>query len=250
MSAYSDLILAEPGLVSYWRLGEASGSAVDSKGANPGTYTGGITLAQPGAPYEDTDGSMKPNGTTGYVNVPTSASLNLGDGPLTIEAWVKRNTVGTLQGIVCRGDGGFYVRFNTANQIEFLSNNTASICTATATAAADGRFHHIVVTKNAAAVKIYVDSVDVTGAITNATLTNPAQNLGIGQQNATNLTEWFNGWIDEAALYNVVLNARTVLEHYLAINRPNRSHIASWGRRPVPMIQGPDTDQITRMQLS
>ena len=47
-SAYRDAVLATPGLVSYWRLGERTGSvAVDEKGANPGTYGGAFRLGDP-----------------------------------------------------------------------------------------------------------------------------------------------------------------------------------------------------------
>src|SRR4051812_47919830 len=41
---YANLILRETGLVSYWRLGEPSGNALDSKDSNPGTtFAGGVT---------------------------------------------------------------------------------------------------------------------------------------------------------------------------------------------------------------
>ena len=48
--SYATTVLGTPGLVSYWRLGEASGStAVDSKDSNNGAYEGNVSLAQPGA---------------------------------------------------------------------------------------------------------------------------------------------------------------------------------------------------------
>ena len=42
---YAETILAEAGLVSFWKLAETSGTAAaDSKGSNAGVYTGSPTL--------------------------------------------------------------------------------------------------------------------------------------------------------------------------------------------------------------
>jgi signal peptidase len=54
-SAYAEQVLAD-NPASYWRLGEAGGTSMaDVTGANPGTYTGGVTLGQPGALVGDSD---------------------------------------------------------------------------------------------------------------------------------------------------------------------------------------------------
>jgi hypothetical protein len=97
---YADAILAD-GPVSWWRLDEASGTtAADQIGANPGTYTGGFTLGQPGALAQsgDADASVLLNGTTGYVSVPFSSALNTS--VFTWEAWVKFGTVSGQQAII------------------------------------------------------------------------------------------------------------------------------------------------------
>jgi hypothetical protein len=105
---YDDIILAEPGLVSYWRLNEAAGpTANDEKAAHPGTYTT-VVLAEdlpnrsPAAPGtlefaqasllggEPDAHSVRVNG--GYVEVPNQDSLNpstaLNPPQFSIEAWV------------------------------------------------------------------------------------------------------------------------------------------------------------------
>src|SRR5205807_8936000 len=89
-SPYSQAISSTPGVVSYWRLGEATGStACDSAGSNPGTYQSGTMLGQPGALVNDPDAAVHLNGTSGWVSVPAANSLNVGD-RFTIEAWVRR----------------------------------------------------------------------------------------------------------------------------------------------------------------
>ncbi|HMC68188.1 MAG TPA: LamG-like jellyroll fold domain-containing protein, partial [Mycobacteriales bacterium] len=94
-SAYSSAILSTAGLVSYWRLGESSGTvACDGAGSNNGVYQAGTTLGQPGAIVSDPDTAVALDGTAGWVQVPASSSLNVGD-RFSIEAWVKRASVGT-----------------------------------------------------------------------------------------------------------------------------------------------------------
>src|SRR5437867_10092153 len=93
-SPYGSLVAGTGGLVSYWRLGQASGTtACDSKGSNAGTYQGGFTLGEPGALAGDPDTAVRLNGSTGYVSVPHGSSLDVGD-CFTIEAWRKRGSVG------------------------------------------------------------------------------------------------------------------------------------------------------------
>jgi hypothetical protein len=73
-------------------------------------------------------------------------------------------------------------------------------------------FHHYVVTKNLTAVKLYVDGVDVTGTVTDSPLANTTSPLVIGSKAGT--TDFLNGVQDEIAIYNNVLSAQTVADHY------------------------------------
>ena len=120
-SAYSSAITATPGLVSYWRLGESSGTnACDSYGPNAGTYQGGFTLGATGAIAGDPDTAVRLDGSSGYVNVPHSSSLDVGDS-FTIEAWVKRNSFGapSYQAIASQGANAWLLAFNCFNTSSF-----------------------------------------------------------------------------------------------------------------------------------
>lgn len=76
-SPYSNGVAQTTGLAGYWRLGERSGTtACDTYGRNPGTFTGGITLGQPGAVTGDSDTATLFNGTSGWVSVPPLSSLD------------------------------------------------------------------------------------------------------------------------------------------------------------------------------
>ena len=98
-STYASNVLADSP-ASYWRLGERSGTvAADSAGSNPGTIKSGVTLGQPGAITADTDTAMGFNGSTGYVSVPNSSSLNF-SGDFSLEAWALPSAVPTSDGAI------------------------------------------------------------------------------------------------------------------------------------------------------
>src|SRR5207248_11696460 len=75
-SAYRSAVLADSPL-AYWRLGETTGSvAADQRAAYNGTYTKTPSLGQPGALFNDPATSVGFNGTSQYVQVPYTATLN------------------------------------------------------------------------------------------------------------------------------------------------------------------------------
>ena len=85
-ASYSASVLADSPL-SYWRLGEASGTtAADSSGANrTGSYLNTPTLGVGGALTGDSNTAGAFNGTDEYVQVPFAAALN--PASFTVEAW-------------------------------------------------------------------------------------------------------------------------------------------------------------------
>jgi hypothetical protein len=73
---------APAGLVGWW---QAEGDAADGAGTNNGILQGGVTFV-PG----NVGQAWRLNGTSGYVSIPASASLNVGTGgALTIEGWIS-----------------------------------------------------------------------------------------------------------------------------------------------------------------
>lgn len=100
-SPYSDTISGTPGLVGYWRLGEASGDYADSSGqGNVGVVHGSILHASVGPrPSDGLLGFESDNGGAGflasdggdYVRVadPASGVLDPGTGDLSFSLWFK-----------------------------------------------------------------------------------------------------------------------------------------------------------------
>ncbi|TMK63139.1 MAG: hypothetical protein E6G53_12105 [Actinobacteria bacterium] len=210
-SAYAATITGTAGLVSYWRLGESSGtSACDSYGANAGTYQGGSTLGAVGAIAGDPDTAVTLDGSSGTVSVPHSASLDVGD-DFTVEAWVKRNSFGapSYQAIASQGANAWLLAFNSSNRLVLRQATVGDLVYST-TAVTDTSWHYVAATKNGSAVHLYIDGNDVTGSVTNRTMANNTLPLSIGQSSGGS---FFNGTVDEVALYDTALSAATVKAH-------------------------------------
>jgi Concanavalin A-like lectin/glucanases superfamily len=203
---YAQTIRAD-GPVSYWRFDEASGTkAADQIGVNSGTYSGRYALGVPGAIAGDAAVAL--NGSSGYVSVPDSASLHTGN-TFTIEAWVKLASLGLNHGIAGKGTYAFYV--NTSNRLVLTLSNVGVIATATSAIADTTHWHYVVATKSGAAAHLYLDGADVTGPVTNRTITNASVPLRIGSA-----VGWLDGAIDEVAIYAKALTAAQVHSHYVA----------------------------------
>jgi len=91
VSSYSDGVLATPGLLHYYRLGEAAGPAIaDSKGSANGTLTG-ATFGVMGAINGDPDTAVSFPGTSSFGAIPMDLSSQT---LITVEFWLKWNQYG------------------------------------------------------------------------------------------------------------------------------------------------------------
>ena len=220
MSAYSSAILAL-GPIAYWRLGEASGTAAADATGHGYTafYEGGVGLAAGSLLAVDpTDTAVSFNGTNADAAGGTPASNwnpNTGD-VFTLEAWVKPSTV-TVQGcIISQDDGGPALYMTSSGQIQGNCDNRANIATATVALTAN-TVHHVAFTKNGASVHLYLDGVDVTGAVSNYTCgasTTRVASIGSALRSAYGGLNWFAGTIDEAAIYGFALTPAQIAQNY------------------------------------
>jgi hypothetical protein len=196
--------------IRYWSLDEASGTVpAEIQGVNPGAYVGGVTLNQAGA-TSDGDAAIKLNGTTGEVTVPDNASLHVAD-VFTVEMWVNRNSGSASGPFFYAGGGGIKFTDSGGGVLYLEQAGAVAICTSTSDYGATG-WHHIAVTKNGAAVHLYIDGVDRTGSVTNATLTSPWVTALIGAGQGF----FYSGYIDEVAIYNTALTSARILAHFNA----------------------------------
>ncbi len=210
-STYSAAVLADLP-VAYWRLNETSGNAVDASGNGHGA------LASTGITYQVTSavdvGVTLDGAITTFYSVPTAPALHPGD-TFSLEAWLRLTDVTSVPVIFDSGaTADFQMYVDATGHIVLQKRDTSAIGTSTA-AYNNGSWHHVVWTKAAATNHLYVDGVDVTPAITNATIVAGATALGLGRL-AAFASNQLTGSLDEVAIYNTALSATRVAAHYAA----------------------------------
>jgi len=210
----------------YWRLGEASGDAIDASGhGNDGTVTG-VTQGQPGLLAVGTATSYEFNGASGDVTVPADAAINdIFAGGGTIECLLNADSDGENdQGRIVQKVTWFWLMNQEsagASRLRFghhFSGNDGDWQT-TDRVIVNGQTHHVVLTYDNSATTndpvIYVDGVSVGVTEINAPPTgtadsDAANDLHIGNAIAGNVT--FDGLIQEVALGRWELTAAEVMD--------------------------------------
>ncbi|HUN79482.1 MAG TPA: PKD domain-containing protein [Solirubrobacteraceae bacterium] len=227
ITSYEEAVQSTPGLIHYYKLGEAHGPTIaDSKGSSNGTITGG-TFGLPGAVQEDPTTAIGFNGTSDSGAIP----LNLSEtGQLTVEFWLKWNQYANNDALAMEftpnfneNSGGFLVdpnagQFGGTFGIGIGSGSDRnSIFFARPSA---GVWHHyaiVINTANPAGSEItpYVDGNPVSFQ---------QEGSDTGQGNFANSTLYLfsrdgsslfgAGELDQLAIYNQPLPAATVFEHF------------------------------------
>lgn len=201
------------GAVAFWRLGELTGTvAADSLGGAPGTYVGTFTLNQ-ATLQPDGNAAVLLDGTNGKVVVSDAPALHVGD-VFSIELWVKYTSLlASVQGLVhSTTASALSVRLDASGHPVLVSAGGATIVTATV-AITDTNWHHLIVTKNGSAVKLYLDGVDVTGVVSNLTLVSTSTGFTFG---ALGGASFLNATLDDIALYPTALTPAQALVLFLS----------------------------------
>jgi hypothetical protein len=216
-SGYQTAVTADSP-VSYWRLGETSGTtAADVRGANAGTYTNGPTLGAASLLGQDTaDKAVSFDGSNDYVSIPNSSSL----GPtsaVSLEAWINPAALpasGRFASVVTKAEA-YSIQFN-ASQLEFtiIQNGVRRRLQAPLGTVATGHVYHVVGTYDGTTQRLYVNGSQVTSASLTGAISSTSSGVTIGSWGGT--SDFYQGTIDEVAIYSSVLSAAQVSAHYAA----------------------------------
>ncbi|MHB8695736.1 MAG: LamG-like jellyroll fold domain-containing protein [Solirubrobacteraceae bacterium] len=154
------------------------------------------------------------DGSTGYVTDPDTAALETGDA-VSVEAWVKRSAINTStnQVIASHQAGSWVLMFNPANQLVLRRSGYADLAWSWSRLTDTTSWHYVAATKAGGTIHLYIDGNDVTGAVSNQTITNNNSSLAIGESLNS---AYFQGQIQEVALDNQPLNPIQVAGHYNA----------------------------------
>jgi hypothetical protein len=237
---YAGQVMADKPL-AYWRLDDPAGStmAMDMTGDYPGTYHGEVAFQQPGAiPSDPSSKAIWLNSTgenTGYVSVPSPfAGLSQFPmmAPYTLEAWIQPTKVDSqfravLSNSIEAGAGkegyNLYVGGFTSNGTglgfdRFGSGMSTPVHDAGAVSQNAGWYYVVVVYGGAqnSVITIYVN-----GGLS------AQSNTMLDEQSFAGCTfdigstlcgtgEFFEGYVDEVAVYATALDAGTIQAHYAA----------------------------------
>jgi hypothetical protein len=230
-TTYASTILGD-GPALYARLDDPSGSvAADSSGNGTNArYTVGVSVNQPGALRNDPDGAVLLDGSTGYISVPNTATLNP-TGAISVEAWVKWTATPTsVQDIIYKGDSATvagasfslaYIPGCAGCGLGFYSYiGNAYTCACQGSALPGGQWFHLVGTRTAGGQLAFYVNGSLVAAATDSggTLNTVPQGIAIGASGSGSLSSLYpvNGTLDEAAVYPVALTAAQVTTHYHA----------------------------------
>jgi hypothetical protein len=206
------------GLVGWW---PGDGNANDTGGTNNGTLQGGATFTT-GMVGQ----AINLNGSSQYVDVPNSASLNP-TASISLEAWIyprlPLNSIGSPI-IKKAGEGlaqqdGYTLEFSGTNGVVFGVNVNGSVWwLATPPAPVPlSRWSHVVGVYDGTNASIYVNGMLVTRAlgVSPAPIVPSGNDLQLGHD-PSNPSRYFNGLIDEASIYRTALSSAQIQAIYTA----------------------------------
>jgi PKD repeat protein len=205
----------------FWRLSETSGSAATDSGPNQlsGTYDGGVTQGGASGVGVSSDKSATFNGSNGAV-----AADNTVSNPTVYseELWFKTNTTqgGKLIGLGSEkfgGSGGYdrHVYMFDDGRLRFGTYTGALNVIDSAKSYNDNQWHQMVATQGADGMKLYVDNQLVgTNAQTGAQDYAGYWRIGGDTTWGGNSSNYFNGSLDEVAVYSKVLTPAEIQDHF------------------------------------
>jgi len=222
-TAYDSSNANMTGNVLLMHMNEASGTIVDTSGqGNSGTYNG--------ASYSQTgklNTALGFDGRDDYIDYGNHESLDMGTGNWTVEAWIKttQSNKGTI--FAKGGDNAGGIRYTlaigeiSAGNITLTTDDNVNKRQATGSILYnDNNWHHIVGLRDGNTLRVYVDgNPDGTqtlpsGYDLSGTSQRAAYSGAIADASTGALEKYFNGAIDEVAIYNRALSPAEVTDHY------------------------------------
>ncbi|MGJ8720331.1 MAG: PKD domain-containing protein [Salinibacterium amurskyense] len=213
----------------YWRLGETSGAAVNDSGLQgiDGALSGTYTRNVPGALGGTTDSA------TQFTQALAATTTSLPN-PSTYSSEVWFRTTSTTGGkLVEFGSSATGTANNYGDHVIMRNDGTLVFGTGGNTVSStasynDGQWHQAVATQGSAGLQLFVD-----GAVVASSAATPTQTfsgywrLGRGNTVGVASSNYFNGDLDEFAVYQTVLTPSEVSSHFL-IGTANEAPLAEF----------------------
>jgi hypothetical protein len=224
--SYRSTILADKPL-AYWRLGEAVGgtTAHDETGNNhDGAYSTSCVLGVAGALPSDSNTAVQFDGNAASVTVDPPGPLDFeGHTPFSVEGWVKPARIGGGYQHAINHESptgvreGYAVFVDDLGNLDFERFVGSQGLTLRGPLVTMGQWYHVVGTYDTSTLRLYVNGALIAttpdGRSANA-LADPLY-LGLGGGNM----KFFQGVIDEVAIYGAALTQAQITAHYKASGR-------------------------------
>lgn len=212
---YVSQVIAD-GAVGLWEFAEPSGTTATDQTANSnGTYSGAtVTLGQTGIPGGGGATAASQSGTTGVCTVPVVAANTTTD-TFSVEWWMvlPANPAATRGVMGVNTTAVPMIRITTAGKFGLTKQAVADVCYSTSAVPLDGNFHHCVITKNAAtATHVYLDGVDVSGAVSNQTFSSSSGHSWLLMKN--NVDSSLVATFAMFAVYTTAISPTVVSNHF------------------------------------
>ena len=203
------------GLAITDRVGDAPLSVANSQSYNmipddKVPYVPGYVGAQIANTY-----SMTFDGTN-YFNAGNDTSLNWGTANGTVSCWFKTsyNASGVqdlvINGSYASGGKGYILYLDSSERVGFyLDDNSSPSGVLSTSSVNDGDWHHVVGVRNSGTMKLYLDGSEIatgTDNTGNIDISDPLI-IGAGQAFGGSVGNFFNGQIDEVAIFDKALTA-------------------------------------------
>ena len=205
--------------VSHWKLDEGMGiTAYDSVGTNHGTIYGAVwTTGQVG-------GALSFNGLNDYVDLGNDSSLEFGL-PVTISAWIKMDRLNDNMMIATDASSLYYSGVWLQAHLGFLEIGYGDATGAgdvtrrskiTSPVLQTNTWYHVAgVIRGATDMDLYINGVDnggvYSGSGSNVAYSSASAKIGTNAP----WDSFFQGKIDEVAIYNEALSAIEIQQQYL-----------------------------------
>jgi hypothetical protein len=164
-------------------------------------------------PADTANTAVRFDGTNDQVNVAAASSLNL-TSAFSLEAWIKPNVIPAAGGwaSVITKPEAYSIQFN-GPRLEFtvIQSGTRRRLQAPSGAVVAGSAYHVVATFDGVTQRLYLNGSLVASAALSgaASVTTTALHLGSWDGGA----EFFNGVLDDVAVYSKTLTAAQVANH-------------------------------------
>jgi hypothetical protein len=206
------------GLVAYWNFDETSGeTAIDSAGTNNGTLYGDATRVS-----GILNGGLRFSGN-GYVNVPSSSSLNINGNAITISVWYKPSTSNVFTNsnsqMVCKwydGESSYSLGYSSGSNQIWLAIDATNNANAYSSISVDivNQWYHIVGVYDGTQQIVYVDKIAGTPVANSGNIDITSRSLRISGYSSGSGYSPLNGTIDDVRIYNRALSADEVAQLY------------------------------------